>query len=306
MKYKTISIADATGQIDSALARHHAAPGVVRSAKAGMANMPASNTPLRVVFCTTPSIYSDLVLQELIQSSRIELVGVVASSRILRKEGWAVLDALQLVLKTGLRYAAYLWLVTSGYTFLSRLRPNFVRTYLKHHAVPFNTTRDINQPESLAFIRSCSPDFMLSAHFNQLIGPELLGLPQLGCLNIHPGKLPEYRGVDPAFYALLRSEVIAGVTLHYQDEQFDTGAVIASADQPVLPAESLVSLNCRLFTAGARLLCAALEQDHLNQHSGLQEGTARYDTWPEGHAVTLLRKTGHKLVDFSLLLKKLA
>lgn len=259
---------------------------------------------LRFIFCTTPSIYSDLVLQELIQSPRIELVGVVSSTRILRKHGWVVGDALRLVRRTGLRYAAYLWLVTSGYTLLSRLRTNTVRTYLKQHAVPVHTTRDINQPESLTFIRSYSPDFMLSAHFNQLIGPDLLGLPPLGCLNIHPGRLPEYRGVDPAFYTLLRGEQFAGVTLHYQDKQFDTGAIILSADQQVLPTDSLLSLNSRLFIAGARLLCTTLKLDPLKLQTELREEVDRYDSWPGSSATKLLRKNGHNLMDFGFLLKK--
>jgi methionyl-tRNA formyltransferase len=260
-----------------------------------MSNTKAPHTPLRVVFCTTPSVYSDAVLLELIRSPRITLVGIVHSTRILRKQGWALGDALQLIRKTGLRYAAYLWLVTSGYILLSSLRPNLVRKYLRQQAVPLHATRDINNSASVSFIQSCAPDLLLSAHFNQLIGPELLALPPQGGLNIHPGRLPDFRGVEPVLHALAAGERQLGVSVHRLDTQFDAGRVLAATDLVVQPDESLAMLSCRLFRAGAQLVLQQTAAD-----GGLPDGTpqqsgGRYDSWPSPELVGRLRKNGLKL-----------
>lgn len=253
------------------------------------------SSPLRVVFCTTPSIYSDLVLQELIRSPRITLVGLVNSTRILRKTGWAWWDALQLVRRTGLRYAAYLWLVTSGYTLLSYLRPNHVRKHLRQQAVPLHNTRDINSPASTSFVQACAPDLLLSAHFNQLIGSELLALPPQGCLNIHPGKLADYKGVDPVIHAVARGELQIGVTLHRLDQGIDSGPLVATDCMAVAPGTSLLSVNSMLFRSGGRLLREILSSCRDLPAGTPQQPAAGYDSWPDPTVVTAFRKTGRKL-----------
>lgn len=266
-----------------------------------MPDRPFPDTPLRVIFCTAPSIYSDVVLQELIRSSQLQLVGVVASTRILRKKGWAWWDTVRLVHKTGLRYATYLWMITTLYRLLHRLLlpDDPVRQYLRKNRVPVHATRNINNNSGVAFIQSLKPDLLLSAHFNQLIGTELLDLPSVACLNIHPGRLPQYKGVDPAIYALDRGEQQLGVALHVQDAGFDTGTVLATAKAEVAAGDTLFSVNTRLFKQGAGLLL-----DYLAEHGTTLEGTpqepdATYDSWPDSALVGRLRRSGRRLIGVS-------
>lgn len=248
--------------------------------------------PLRLVFCTTPSVYSDAVLQVLMQSPHLELVGIVASTRILRKKGWSGWDAVRLLRKTGLRYATYLWTVTTLYSLLHGLMAD-----AQIQQVPTHATRDINSSNSLAFVKNLQPDLLLSAHFNQLIGPELLGLPLQGSLNIHPGRLPEYKGVDPVIRALDKAESQVGVTLHRQDEGFDTGAVLAKAGRSVAASDTLLSLNLCLFQQGAELLRDLLADSAALPAGEPQQPDLRYDSWPDAALVKRLRRSGRRLLD---------
>jgi methionyl-tRNA formyltransferase len=255
------------------------------------------NTPLRVVFCTCPSIYSTIVLQEMIRSPHLILVGVVASTRILRKKGWSWWDAILLVRRTGLRYAAYLWLVTSLHTQLRRLwRHDPVGKYLARNRVPILQTRDINVADGIAFVQACNPDLMLSAHFNQLIGPELLALPPKGCLNIHPGQLPEYKGVDPVIHALARGEEQVGVTVHFQDQGFDTGPVVATKAIPVEAEDSCLSLNCKLFRFGIRMLLDTIEATGRISGGIHQDHSDSHDSWPDAEVLENLRNAERRFV----------
>jgi len=253
---------------------------------------------LRIIFCTTPSIYSDVVLQNLVTSPRLHLVGVVASNRVLRKKGWAWWDAVQLVRKTGLRYASYLWTVTTVYCLVRRLlvRDDPVRRFLSENRVPVYSSRDINSGKGIAFVKNLQPDLLLSAHFNQLIGPELLDLPVQGCLNIHPGRLPEYKGVDPVIRALSKGEKQAGVTLHRQDAGFDTGTVLATAELAVASDETLFSLNMRLFSLGTGLLRELLSKGGEIPAGVVQQPDQRYDSWPDAALVDRLRRSGRRLI----------
>lgn len=44
--------------------------------------------------------------------------------------------------------------------------------------------------------------------------------------NFHPGPLPEYKGRNLCYHAIMNGEKTFGTTLHYMDENFDTGEII--------------------------------------------------------------------------------
>lgn len=56
---------------------------------------------------------------------------------------------------------------------------------------------------------------------------EVLTLPRLGCVNMHPSLLPRHRGRIPLAWALRENDRVWGVTWHRMDESFDTGPVLA-------------------------------------------------------------------------------
>lgn len=45
-------------------------------------------------------------------------------------------------------------------------------------------------------------------------------------INFHPGPLPEYKGRNLCYHAIMNGERKFGVTVHYMDEDFDTGDII--------------------------------------------------------------------------------
>src|SRR5688572_16330985 len=51
--------------------------------------------------------------------------------------------------------------------------------------------------------------------------------------NFHPAPLPEYKGRDLCYHAIVNGEKEFGVTLHYMDENFDTGDIIDVVRFPV-------------------------------------------------------------------------
>ena len=44
--------------------------------------------------------------------------------------------------------------------------------------------------EALGDLADVKPDLMFSVYYRQLLPPEVLRVPPLGCVNIHPGMLP--------------------------------------------------------------------------------------------------------------------
>lgn len=77
-------------------------------------------------------------------------------------------------------------------------------------------------------------DVVLSVLYDRIIGAELIHSgPRV--LNLHMGKLPEYRGMRPVNWALRNGDTTAGVTLHEVDEGIDTGPIIAQTTFMIWP-----------------------------------------------------------------------
>jgi formyltetrahydrofolate-dependent phosphoribosylglycinamide formyltransferase len=78
-------------------------------------------------------------------------------------------------------------------------------------------------------------------------------------VNIHPALLPEFGG--PGMYGrrvheavLARGAKESGATVHFADEEFDRGAIIAQERVPVMPGDTPETLAARVLEAEHRLL----------------------------------------------------
>lgn len=83
-----------------------------------------------------------------------------------------------------------------------------------------------NSRELLDTVLELKPSFIVLAQFSIIISKELLEYYHDRVINLHYGKLPEYRGVAPITHALLNKESECSVTLHYVDSGIDTGDII--------------------------------------------------------------------------------
>lgn len=250
--------------------------------------------PKRIAFCTYPSLYSDIVLSTLLSSAEVELVGVVISTRTANTHDNFFRGAWRHVKRSGVYYSLYQWAVTQGYDTFRKWRGKpSLKQRVEAIGVPVLSTQDINQPDSLGFIQEVKADFLLCAHFNQLIKSTLLNLPSLSCLNIHPSLLPHYKGVDPGFFMLLDDAKTMGVTVHLQSQVFDEGDVLMQRTLHNPPKQSLVSLNRELFQLGADAAVDVITLDSWDPQP--QSAGGRYDSWPSKAQVRLFRKQ-HRLL----------
>src|SRR5262245_26222852 len=63
--------------------------------------------------------------------------------------------------------------------------------------IPYIDFRNINHHEVVEAARSWEPDLLFVVGLSQLVKPELLSVPRLGCVGFHPTWLPEGRGRAP-------------------------------------------------------------------------------------------------------------
>ncbi|MHB8433619.1 MAG: methionyl-tRNA formyltransferase [Candidatus Tyrphobacter sp.] len=122
----------------------------------------------------------------------------------------------------------------------------------------------VYEPASLrAFaseISSLAFDAFVVASYGKILPRDLLEMPALGSLNVHPSLLPRYRGATPIQAALLAGDAEAGVTIMLMDEGMDTGDVVAQERLTIAADEDFSTLHDRLAELGAQTLGRALER----------------------------------------------
>jgi methionyl-tRNA formyltransferase len=91
-----------------------------------------------------------------------------------------------------------------------------------------------------------------------MVPPEVLGLPSLGCLNIHASLLPRWRGAAPVERAILAGDRCTGITIMQMDAGLDTGPVLLQRRVEISRAHTGGSLRAELAVLGAEMLLEAL------------------------------------------------
>lgn len=250
------------------------------------------NKVKRVVFCTYPCLYSDIVLNEILRAPDISVVAVITSTRNLRAKENKLLSDLKRLKKSGLRYSVYLLFITGAYKLFPQKfseQPTVFANCHKYH-IPIIKTSNINTPEIQAQLKSFKSDIIFCAHFNQRIHPDTYYIASEAAINLHPSLLPDLKGVDPAFYALKENYRNTGVTIHHLAETFDTGEVISQKQQTIEISDTLLSLNKKLFREGAKLFINYLSGKEKRGHPALSDDAGRYDSWPTRKLVEEFKK----------------
>lgn len=146
---------------------------------------------------------------------------------------------------------------------------------------------DVNDPAFVTRIADENIDLAVSVRCYQKFRPPILealgAAPGSAFVNLHPGLLPFYRGVNTFLWAMLEGEREAGFTLHHLSRDWDTGPVIGQARFPLDYSHSVVE-NMLLHTADAAGLILDLAR---RMRSGRtvpaaiqDESRARYFSYP--------------------------
>jgi phosphoribosylglycinamide formyltransferase-1 len=101
-------------------------------------------------------------------------------------------------------------------------------------------------------LREHEVDLIILAGYMKMIGPKVLEAYDNRILNIHPALLPKFGGhgmfgqhVHKA--VLDAGERVTGVTIHLVNSEYDEGRIIAQAEVPVMPDDTVESLAARVL-----------------------------------------------------------
>ena len=73
-------------------------------------------------------------------------------------------------------------------------------------------------------------------------------------INLHPSLLPKYKGLNAVEQALESGDDETGATVHFVTEELDSGAIIKQQEVPILPGDTVESLQRAIQQAEHTLL----------------------------------------------------
>ena len=121
---------------------------------------------------------------------------------------------------------------------------------------------EILQPEDILTIRdklfALRPELLIVAAYAKILPKEILEIPKLGTIGVHPSLLPKYRGPSPIQSVILADEKETGVSLFLMDGRVDHGPVISHQTLVINDEDDYEALEEGLARLAADLLVETL------------------------------------------------
>lgn len=139
-----------------------------------------------------------------------------------------------------------------------KLTPSPVKAEAVAAEVPVFQPTSLKDADAQRALASLQPDLLVVVAYGLLLPQAVLGIPRLGCVNIHASLLPRWRGAAPIQRAILAGDDETGVGIMRMKAGLDTGPVYLEKRLPIEPGDTGGSLHDKLAKLGAEALMAAL------------------------------------------------
>jgi methionyl-tRNA formyltransferase len=135
-----------------------------------------------------------------------------------------------------------------------------VAAVAREHGLPVMAPTDPGDPQLLRAIRELAPDLTVLAGYGPIVGQTFIDIPRRGCLNLHGGKLPQYRGSSPMNWALINGETGFTISVIQVDRGVDTGPVLAERSFDIGPDDTIADLQDRANAVFPDLLADVVDE----------------------------------------------
>lgn len=183
----------------------------------------------------------------------------------------------------------------------AKLRRRSIKSLTREAGVTLIHTTSVNDPAFVERLSQMQIDVLVSVAAPELFKERLLSVPRLGCINIHSGRLPKYRGMMPTFWQMLSGEPSVTVTIHEMAAKLDAGGVIATREFPLHAKDSLHRVIVGTKRAGGQLMIETLlrfdpETGRRPAATPIDVKSGSYFKFPDPESVRRFRARGHRLL----------
>ena len=113
------------------------------------------------------------------------------------------------------------------------LQPSPVKTVALEARLPVWQPASVKTADSEAILSQYDADILVVVAYGSILPAAILGIPRLGCLNVHASLLPRWRGAAPVQRAIEAGDSDTGVSIMAMEPGLDTGPVLLTRRLPI-------------------------------------------------------------------------
>ncbi len=136
---------------------------------------------------------------------------------------------------------------------------NDFKRFIQSRGLNYIDFDELDEPQLIQTVKELDVDAAVVCSYNYKIPKVLLESTRDGFINVHPSMLPKYRGGNPYSRVIINGETETGVTLHFMDENFDTGDIIAQKPYHIPSKATMGTIFNELNYIGIELLLQVLQ-----------------------------------------------
>ena len=103
-------------------------------------------------------------------------------------------------------------------------------------------------------MRQAGAEYLVMAGYMRMVTPVILRAYENRVVNLHPALLPSFVGAHAIQDAWDAGVKVTGITVHFANEEYDRGPIIAQRAIPVLEDDTVDTLEARIHEAEHELL----------------------------------------------------
>lgn len=124
-----------------------------------------------------------------------------------------------------------------------------VRQELPSLAPRFIANDRRRKDEIIAAIREAGVDLLVSVQHNWILSREVLEAVGGYAFNLHNARLPHYQGFNSVSHAIINGDEDYYSTIHWMEEEVDTGPIAFEEITPISPVDTALSLHRKTIVA---------------------------------------------------------
>ena len=254
------------------------------------------------------SALTNQAINTFIDSHHDQVALVIVSNPMRNQRGGSIGQFIHLYQRSGLKFTFYLTycfflfplIRAAGFLVAKLLNSEdamlSIREQCKQYKVPYRSSNDINNKQVIQLLEEHGIELVVTCFFDQILGDEIIKVPGLVCLNVHPGILPGCRGVFPEFHTAAGKYPDFGFTIHrIDDASIDTGRILLTKTVDVHGMKSMLTIGRKLLAEGLTALEEILPEIESHLQNVKSQGDGNYYSYPVREDIRKLEAAGYSI-----------
>ncbi len=141
------------------------------------------------------------------------------------------------------------------------MQASAVKLLAQDHLIPIHTPKSLKKdPSIIETLKRYEADLFVVVAYGKILPADVLDIPRLGAINVHPSLLPRHRGPSPMQGAIELGDTQTGVAIMLLDEGMDTGPLLATETIDIDENETYTSLEKKVHLHGPQLLVETMHR----------------------------------------------